>query len=64
MSYSVTITRVNEGEHQNAEETYNDVTAVNVSGEGGVNITREEGKNSNFGATTWGSVTIVRVAGR
>ncbi len=64
MAYSVTVTCVNEGEHQNAEETYDDVTSVNVSDDGGVNITREEGRSSNFGATTWGSVTIVRVAGR
>ena len=64
MSYSVTVTRVNEGEHQNSEENYDDVTAVNVSDDGSVTVAREEGRQSNFAATTWGSVTITRVAGR
>ena len=64
MSYSVTVTRVNEGAHEDAEKTYNDVTSVNVSDDGGLSITREEGRANRFGATTWGSVTVVRVTGR
>ena len=52
MSYTVTVTRVNEAEHKPSEETYADVLSANVTEEGSLKIQREDGKYSSFGATT------------
>lgn len=62
MSYSVRITRVNESEHKNPEETFNDVTSVDVGDDGRVVIKMEGGRQASMSA--WGSVHVVRVAGR
>ena len=63
MSYDVRVTRVNEGEHQTSEENFSGVEAVTVK-DGEVHVAMPEGRSASFGATTWGSVTIVRVPGR
>lgn len=62
MGYDVRVTRVNEGEHQSAEENYADVEEVIIQ-DGRVNVRMEGGRTASFGATTWGSVTVVRVPG-
>lgn len=64
MTYTVTVTRVNEGPHQDAEVTVHNATSAEVSADGNVAIAAEDGNGRTFGATTWGSVTIVRVPGR
>lgn len=61
-SYNVTVSRVNESAHQSAEVSIR-ALSVSVREDGGLSVQTEEGAQF-FGATTWGSVTIVRVPGR
>jgi len=63
MPYTVTVTRVNESLHQDSEETF-DADSVTVGADGSVRTQEPGGRGRSFGATTWGSVTIVRVPGR
>ncbi|MEO0486736.1 MAG: hypothetical protein AAF092_12595 [Pseudomonadota bacterium] len=63
MGYDVRVTRVNESEHKADEENFKDVSEVTIL-DGSVSIRTEDGRAAGFGATTWGSVTVVRVPGR
>ena len=60
-NYQVTVSRVNEGAHQESEVRFR-ATGVEITGDGSLKFDEEQGGRI-FGATTWGSVTIVRVPG-
>lgn len=61
-TFSVVVTRVNEGEHQREQEAF-EALSVSVDEDGRVDVRTKTG-GANFSSTGWGSVTITRVPGR
>jgi hypothetical protein len=59
MAYMVTVKLVNEGLHEDEQQTF-EAEAVTLDENGRLEVVIQTG-SASFGATTWGNVTIARV---
>lgn len=60
--YTVTLHRVNEGEHQPSQESF-EASRVEVREDGSLSFETPQGGRV-YGATSWGRFDFVRVPGR
>jgi hypothetical protein len=61
LKFKVKVYRVNEGLHEQSEESF-EATGVKTQDDGGLWFDTADGSKS-FAATTWGSFEAVRVSG-
>jgi len=60
-TFTVTVARVGEGEHQEAEFTV-EATSLRLDAEGRLHIEIADGGAQNLSETSWGAFQVVRVA--
>jgi hypothetical protein len=59
---TVTVARVNEGEHQSNRAGFDRVRSLSLEPDGTLRIETVDGQVTSLGHTTWGSFKVVRVA--
>lgn len=61
-TFSVKVARVGEGEHQAAEEDFDDVVSLRMEEDGSLTIRQREGRSASLSGSSWGAFKVVRVA--